>query len=199
MVTLLRPSQYRRSVWKNGLGHTDEIAIYPEGADLKAGNFLWRISSAQIERASLFSVFPAHDRTLVILEGEGVRLTHTFEGTEDTTDVGPLEPYDFPGDVPSRCELLGGSVRDLSVFIRKAEVDSLTEVQRVAAGDVWEWAPEGRWNFAYVVAGVGEVVGGERTPLRAADTVRIDVAAGAESSCQFEAAESLTLVCVSVG
>ncbi len=48
---ILRAQDYRRSTWKNGLGHTDEIAIFPEGADLKSGNYLWRLSKERIERA----------------------------------------------------------------------------------------------------------------------------------------------------
>src|SRR5208282_2713564 len=108
---------YRRSFWKNGLGHTDEIAIYPAHAELKAGNFDWRISSAKIDQDSPFSQFPDHDRILIILKGNGIRLTHTFvEGEPDEeVSLGLLEPYEFPGDVPSRCQLIDGGVVDLSV------------------------------------------------------------------------------------
>lgn len=171
---VISSSAYRRSVWKNGLGHTDEIAIFPEGADLRAGNFLWRLSSARIEKASPFSAFPHHDRTLVILQGDGVRLTHTFEGDEDTVEVPLLEPYEFPGDVPSRCELIGAGVQDLSVFVRKAEVDAVTHTVAVEEGRSYSWRPEGRWNFAYAVGGAFTVDGDLRLP--AGDTLRVDLA-----------------------
>src|SRR4051812_7066019 len=101
-------TSYTRSRWKNGLGYTDQIAIYPGGADLKKGDFLWRLSSAKIEQRSGFSLFPEHDRVLVVVKGEGLGLAHTFEEgePEEFAEVHPFMPYEFPGDVPSRCELL---------------------------------------------------------------------------------------------
>src|SRR5207253_2061990 len=70
---LVRRDSYPRSLWRNGLGHTDQIAIEPPTAKLAAGDYLWRISTAQIARGSEFSLFPEHDRILVILAGAGVR------------------------------------------------------------------------------------------------------------------------------
>ncbi|NBS41943.1 hypothetical protein EBS80_04795 [bacterium] len=61
---------------------TDEIAIYPEGASLAKGDFKWRLSSARIESASSFSMFPMHDRVLVVLKGHGIRMAHTYEEGE---------------------------------------------------------------------------------------------------------------------
>lgn len=154
---MIAQSQYRRAMWKNGLGHTDEIAIYPEGSELKSGNFLWRISTARIERNSPFSLFPHHDRTLVILRGEGVRLQHALEGNQESVEVPMGEPYDFPGDVASECELIDGPVQDLSVFVRKGEVESMVEFIRLDAEDSHEWVPAGRWNFAFLAQGTAEV------------------------------------------
>ena len=150
---ILTKEKFRRSTWKNGLGHTDEIAIYPANATLQKGDFLWRLSSAQIERASPFSTFPNHDRVLVILKGAGIKLTHTFvEGEpEEAVDLPRLEPYEFPGDVPSRCELTGGAVTDFSIFVRKAEVEPFVEVIRMTEGEDYDWQPTGRWNFIFAV------------------------------------------------
>lgn len=90
------------------MGFTDQIAIHPPASDLRRGDFLWRLSSARIEKASPFSTFPEHDRVLIILEGSGVRIVHQFSpGEVEITDVLPLEPYEFPGDVPTDCVLLG--------------------------------------------------------------------------------------------
>jgi environmental stress-induced protein Ves len=153
-VRVLPRSAYRRSTWKNGLGHTDEIAIFPEGSDLRRGDFLWRLSSARIEQASPFSTFPQHDRVLVVLRGAGLRLTHTFvEGEEESVELPAFEAYEFPGDVPSRCELIEGGVTDFSVFVRKAEVDAAVETPALDAGESLDWPPAGRWNFAFVARG----------------------------------------------
>jgi environmental stress-induced protein Ves len=152
---LITRSSYRTSTWKNGLGTTSEIAIHPEGAALAKGDFLWRVSSARINAAAAFSEFPNHDRTLVILEGGGVRLFHQFspEDEPETVEIPPLEPYEFPGDVPSRCELLEGPVADFSVFIRKGEIEAQTRVARLGAGERLSWELTGRWNFAFAASG----------------------------------------------
>jgi environmental stress-induced protein Ves len=152
---ILKKEDYKRSTWKNGLGYTDQIAIYPPDAVLSQANFLWRMSSARIENAAPFSVFPLHDRVLVILKGRGLRLTHTFEegGEEEVVDVGPLEPYEFPGDVPSRCDLIAGPITDFSIFLRKAEVEPMVEIKTFHEEEEYEWETQGRWNFAFLIEG----------------------------------------------
>lgn len=171
----IEKTQYKRSAWKNGLGHTDEIAIHPPGASLAKGDFLWRLSSARIEKASPFSLFPAHDRTLLVLKGEGIRLIHTFEEGEppEVVDLPPLEPYEFPGDVPSKCELTGGPITDFSIFTRTGEVGLSHQVQEIPAGGEYAWEPHGKWNFAFAISGSVEADG---EPLNEGDT--ISVAAG---------------------
>lgn len=177
-MKIISKQAYRRATWKNGLGHTDEIAIFPEGSELKRGNFLWRLSSARIEQSSPFSAFPQHDRTLVVLKGEGLRLTHTFEegGDDEVVELERLTPYDFPGDVPSRCELISGPIADLSVFVRKAEAEAVTEVVEVAPGETFEWVPAGRWNFVYA-AQSGFEIAAEGAPgeVSEGDTLRVEL------------------------
>src|SRR5258707_14720415 len=68
---VLSPSDYRRMPWKNGGGHTHEIAAHPEGAGMAA--FAWRVSIAEIAQDGPFSSFPGVDRTLVLLAGNGGR------------------------------------------------------------------------------------------------------------------------------
>ena len=71
-MRILRASTYRRMPWKNGGGETTEIAVSPEGAGLD--DFAWRISMARVDGDGPFSAFAGVDRTLSILEGEGLRL-----------------------------------------------------------------------------------------------------------------------------
>lgn len=174
---LIEKSQYRRSTWKNGLGFTDQIAIFPESSDLRLGNFLWRISSAQIQQDSPFSPFPDHDRVLVILRGAGVRLTHDYgDGEGETVKLPLLAPYDFPGDVPSKCELLSGPVLDLSVFLRKGEVEAMTDIVDIAPGEPFQWEPAGRWNFAFAAEGSFQITSaGPRGHLTEGDSFRVEL------------------------
>ena len=177
---LLSRSGYQRSLWKNGLGHTDQIAIEPEGADLRKADFLFRLSSAQIEQSSAFSAFPAHDRTIVILKGTGIRLIHTFPetGEEDANEIPALEPFDFPGDLPSRCELMDGPVLDLGLFVRKGEVEAFTEV--VPLEEATSWSPSGQTCFLHAVGGeirVSIEAAGDSMEhhLSEGDTLRLDL------------------------
>ena len=151
---------YRRATWKNGLGYTDEIAIHPSGSTLKAGNFLWRLSSAHIDQASAFSIFPEHDRLLVILSGHGIRLYHHLDESnpeEERIELPLFSPYEFPGDIQSRCELVSGAVQDLSVFIRKGEVEATVNIVELHAGEDYSWIPTSRWNFIYAAQSDVEV------------------------------------------
>jgi len=154
---LLPKETFVRSLWKNGLGHTDQIAIEPPSSDLRSGNYLWRISSASITQASAFSIFPNHDRALVLLSGSGLKLIHTDEGFEESVELPPLEPYEFPGDIQSRCELVDGPVQDLSIFFQKGLVSTEIEVIPVALDSVWNWNPTATWNFLFAARGNFEV------------------------------------------
>ncbi len=155
LPTIIPHEKYKRSTWKNGLGYTDEIAIFPPESSLTKGDFLFRLSSAKIDQASAFSLFPAHDRVLAVIQGNGIRLIHTFEegADEDSNDLPCFEIYEFPGDVPSRCELLDGPIQDFSLFIRRGEIESITEIVNIQNGEQFNWTAQGRWNFAFVLEG----------------------------------------------
>jgi uncharacterized protein len=115
-VKLLRSKDYHRMQWKNGGGETSEIVAYPEGADLT--NFGWRISMAVVASNGPFSSFPKIDRTLTILEGDGLWLTvgekRQFLGQKS-------EPLSFPADIPTSATLAGGAVIDLNVMTRRGQ------------------------------------------------------------------------------
>jgi environmental stress-induced protein Ves len=154
-VTCLKSSDYRRTPWKNGLGWTDEIAIHPAGSDLRRGDFLWRLSTARVAQSAPFSLFPEHDRVLTVIEGAGVRLSHTFEEGEpaELVELPPLEPYEFPGDIVTRCELQEGPIQDLSVFLRKGIVSVLADSVAIEEGEPFHWEPQFRTCFAFVASG----------------------------------------------
>ena len=188
---IISKKDYKRSTWKNGLGFTDEIAIHPPGASLAKGDFLWRISSAQIANASPFSIFPSHERNLVILKGKGIRLFHSYEEgePEEQVTLSPLEPYDFPGDVPSRCELVQGPIVDLSVFTRMGEVNANVSIQELAPEEEFFWNAEGKWNFIYAHQSAVESPGG---PIQEGDTLMLE--AGEWSIRASEAGAQLILI-----
>ena len=124
--------------WKNGGGTTQEIASWPHGAALDS--FGWRVSIATIAAAGPFSVFAGIDRSITLLEGDGVRL-FTHDGrVEHRLDV-PHRPFAFSGDDAIDCTLLGGASNDFNVMTRHGQWRA--DVQVLDHATAIEAAPHG--------------------------------------------------------
>ena len=124
--------------WKNGGGTTQEIASWPQGAGLDS--FGWRVSIATIAAAGPFSVFAGIDRSIMLLEGDGVRL-FTHDGRIDRRLDVPQQPFAFSGDDAIDCTLLGGASNDFNVMTRRGQWRADVRVLDHAA--VIEAAPHG--------------------------------------------------------
>jgi environmental stress-induced protein Ves len=109
--------------WKNGRGETVEIAVFPEGATVDT--FDWRISMATVAEDGPFSIFPEIDRTLSILEGNGMELA--IEGRNETVLTQASVPYAFPADAPTIAQLVDGTITDLNVMSRRGRFSHLVE------------------------------------------------------------------------
>jgi environmental stress-induced protein Ves len=114
-IRILRQQDYRVMPWKNGGGFTTEIAVFPEEGDL--GSFDWRISMAVVSTDGPFSAFPGIDRTLIVLEGEGMELTVGVQPPVCLTPTSP--PLAFPADVATTARLVTGPITDLNVMTRR--------------------------------------------------------------------------------
>ena len=123
-----RAADYRRSRWKNGRGETLEVAIHPPSSTLDT--FEWRISVALLEAEADFSDFPGIDRTLTIIDGEGIDLVVNGQLHRLDRSAAPLR---FPGEQPARAVLLGGRSADLNVMTRRTVADHV--VARLLPGD----------------------------------------------------------------
>ncbi len=114
MISLLKAQAHRRMPWKNGGGVTVEIAVHPKGASVD--DFDWRISMATVASDGPFSVFPGIDRTLSVLEGDGIVLDVEGEETTLTRESAPLA---FAADARSSARLIGSAITDLNVMTRR--------------------------------------------------------------------------------
>jgi uncharacterized protein len=117
-MRVLRAENYRRMPWKNGGGETTEIAVFPEDAGLN--DFDWRVSMARVESSGPFSLFGGVDRTLAILDGEGLLLEIAGRAAVDVT--GASKPLSFPADAPTNASLLAGPITDLNVMTRRGRL-----------------------------------------------------------------------------
>lgn len=114
MVSLLKAQDHHRMPWKNGGGVTVEIAVHPKGASVD--DFDWRISMATVASDGPFSVFPGIDRTLSVLEGDGIVLNVEGQETKLTRESAPLA---FAADARSGARLIGSAITDLNVMTRR--------------------------------------------------------------------------------
>lgn len=113
--------------WKNGGGTTQEIAVFPPGADMDS--FLWRLSMARVEVAGAFSTFAGIDRTLAVLDGKLV-----LDGGNWRAELTPgSAPLPFAGDQPVTGRPVGGSVLDLNAMARRGHY--AIAMDRLAKGD----------------------------------------------------------------
>lgn len=127
-MRLLPAAGHRRMPWKNGGGVTTEIAVFPPGAGLD--DFSWRISMARVEADGPFSLFPGVDRTLMLLDGEGLHLT--VEGQSLLHLARPHQTAAFPADVAASARLDAGPITDLNVMTRRDVCRADVSLLRVA-------------------------------------------------------------------
>ena len=127
------PNEYVSMPWKNGGGITTELAVFPAGAALD--QFIWRLSTAQVNQDGPFSYFQGIDRTLAVLSGDGLIL-HSDAGQVHaqtvvlTTDS---RPYRFSGETAISAELLNQrTVFDLNMMTRRDVCSHY--MQRLQAG-----------------------------------------------------------------
>ncbi len=100
--------------WKNGGGITREIIRSPQGSSLES--FDWRISIATVHQGGAFSLFPGIDRSLAILDGQGIALT-LAGATRQLTQRSDI--FSFSGDEEVDSELVAGSIIDFNVMSRR--------------------------------------------------------------------------------
>jgi uncharacterized protein len=117
-MSIIRLNDCRATPWKNGMGRTRELAIYPEGASMD--DFIWRVSVAEVDSAAPFSAFDGIDRHIALLEGAG--FTMTLDGGHTHTLNTPFAPFAFPGEAEVKVNLLGGPTRDFNLMLRREHV-----------------------------------------------------------------------------
>ncbi len=115
--------------WKNGGGHTRELACWPPGAGMEG--FEWRVSVATIAVPGPFSAFEGVDRQIMLLDGDGVHLRAKDGSLERRLDR-RWQPLAFSGDVAVECRLLGGASTDFNLMLRRGRWRGKVQVVRDA-------------------------------------------------------------------
>ena len=99
--------------WRNGLGTTIELLKQ----DLPDGDgFAWRLSMADVTTNGEFSNFGGYERTLLLLEGNG--LTLDCDGAIHRLEK-PLQSARFSGDDQTVATLHDGPVKDFNIMVQR--------------------------------------------------------------------------------
>jgi uncharacterized protein len=133
-LQIIRKAAFRAMPWKNGGGTTLEGLRVPTDAAV----FLWRASVAQIDAPGPFSDFAGYSRTLVLIQGAGIRLSFVGGEQRELSKIGQLLQFD--GGESASCELLNGPCLDFNLMVSttlkvEARVEYLSENVEVSASE----------------------------------------------------------------
>jgi len=171
----LAPSDYRVMAWKNGLGSTTEIAVYPPGSGVSGEPFVWRVSIADVPASGPFSPFPGYDRTIMMISGKaGMWLDGAPEGPIDLTR--PFTPQTFSGDWEISGRLVEPPLRDFNLMVDRARATGSMTVCR-QPGPLRLAAPDGGHALMTLFSGSAKLAGIE---LQAGETLLLDSSETAE-------------------
>ncbi|KAI9203897.1 uncharacterized protein BJ171DRAFT_582667 [Polychytrium aggregatum] len=115
--------------WKNGLGETLEVAIYPPKRQFEKDQFLWRLSLSTVRDNCSLSVLPGYDMALVLLPGEDY-IAHTktpisapavlhHNDQETAFPLKPLVPYTYNGSWPTACHVKSSPLKLLTFMANR--------------------------------------------------------------------------------
>ncbi len=154
--------------WKNGGGETVEIAVFPPDASID--DFDWRISMATVASDGPFSIFPGIDRTLSILDGNGMSLSINRAVPIVMNETS--EPLSFAADVPVSAVLVDGPITDLNVMTRRGRFSH--RVERKSENILIEPPTIGETVFVLAMGTMSLKTDGQAVDLDALDAALIE-------------------------
>jgi len=147
MLKIIKPDEFTLVPWKNGLGHTTELAISDGGT---LDSFDWRLSIASVVNDGDFSNFSGYQRNLVLIEGNGLILDHRNDDVDKLTKL--LDIARFDGASKTHGALINGGIKDFNVMTNQntftPEVNGYVEKQTVTVELL-----AGNLLFAYSLTG----------------------------------------------
>lgn len=145
---VLPANEHRRERWRNGLGWTRAIMAWPEDG----GDWLWRLSVAEIEEAAPWSPFPGVDREQVLLEGHGLRLRFGDGRVRELAP--PFGRASYGGEEPVTGEPVDGRAVALNLMWRRDLVQADVWHRPLVGPMLFFAGPAETW-LLYLLAGHG--------------------------------------------
>ena len=110
-IKIITPNEFILVPWKNGLGHTTELAISNGGS---LDDFAWRLSIASVVNDGDFSNFAGYQRNLVLIAGNGLILDHRNGDIDKLTQL--LDIARFDGASKTHGTLVNGGIKYFNVM-----------------------------------------------------------------------------------
>lgn len=148
-IQLIKQEHYQRLKWKNGLGRTEQIDIFPEDSLFHESRFTWRMSTAPVTESGPFSLFPGYQRLFIVIEGPGINLYHE----KNNQNLIAFTPYHFAGDLKTRGDLINGSIQDFNFIYRPDLVSIHYEIIKMNHQEPLSWVTKEEFNFLFVAQG----------------------------------------------
>lgn len=123
-MSIVRYRELKSQPWLNGGGKTKVLASVA-GPD---GDFDWRISIAEVNKAGEFSELPGVDRVITLIDGEFLMLT--VDGVEHGLER--YRPFRFSGDASTTAELPTGPGMDLNLMTRRGSYRGFVTVLEIS-------------------------------------------------------------------
>ncbi|WP_019029269.1 HutD/Ves family protein [Colwellia piezophila] len=147
MITIFSAAKFKTIPWKNGLGHTTELAI-SDGGNLD--DFDWRLSIASVVNDGDFSNFAGYQRNLILIEGNGLILDHRNGDVDKLTKL--LDISHFDGASKTHGALVNGGIKDFNIMTKQgsfaAQIDTYPAKKQVSLSP-----NSGTLVFAYSLSG----------------------------------------------
>ena len=119
----ISPNEFKVVPWRNGRGTTAELWVCQvPGKDIFAG----RLSMASVVANGRFSDFSGYDRTLILIQGKGVVLTHG-NGQRDELKK-RFDMASFSGNCGTCATLIDGPIKDFNIMTHKETCSSEVNV-----------------------------------------------------------------------
>ena len=167
----LTPDQYLRQPWKNGSGSTTELI-----KQVVDGQLLWRLSIAEIKQSGPFSDFSGFDRTIMLLNGNGMALSFGDAAAPPAEHriVHRYTPFEFAGEAKTHCRLIDGPVEDFNLMVDRHRARGTLKVLELSAVAM-SFPLAANTHVLHCLQGRTEFVAGVRAiVLQAGETLHVE-------------------------
>ena len=122
MIKIIPVNEFKQIPWKNGQGVTTELAIN-KGSSVH--DFDWRLSVASVVENGAFSDFSGYVRQLVLIEGNGITLSHGNNKIDKLEKL--LDVATFDGANSTIGSLHDGPIKDFNIMTKSSKFISTVE------------------------------------------------------------------------